>query len=237
MELARREAATGREAATRLVLGPALSISEARTAGVALFERTPPMHSVLLARGLVDVGGRTLTSTDTLAIPAGTRHRIHAMIGEHGCVAYFDARHYAFAEVARVAARWRGFVPGRDDIREAFGDATRAPRRRLDRRIERALASLEGEGATVAAAAAQVGLSASRLAHVVTAALGSSPRAYRTWFLLRRALGAALLGGANLTEAAHAAGFADSAHLTRTCKQLMGVRPAQMLPPTIYVAR
>jgi AraC-like DNA-binding protein len=58
----------------------------------------------------------------------------------------------------------------------------------------------------------------------------------RTWFTLRRALHETMFGAANLTQAAHRAGFADSAHLTRTCKRLMGVRPAQMLPRTVYVA-
>ncbi len=69
----------------------------------------------------------------------------------------------------------------------------------------------------------------------MTDTLGPSPLDFRCWFKLRGALRAALLGGSNLTEAAHAAGFADSAHLTRTCKRLMGVAPAQMLPPTIYL--
>jgi len=39
---------------------------------------------------------------------------------------------------------------------------------------------------------------------------------------------------AGLHVGAQDAGFADSAHFTRTCKQLMGVRPAQMLPRTVY---
>ena len=42
-------------------------------------------------------------------------------------------------------------------------------------------------------------------------------------------------GRLTLTQAAHRAGFADSAHLTRTCKQLTGVRPAQMMPRTVHV--
>lgn len=58
---------------------------------------------------------------------------------------------------------------------------------------------------------------------------------WRTWFKLQRAIREAALGEANLTEAAHRAGFADSAHLTRTCKQLLGVRPAEMLPRVVHV--
>lgn len=37
----------------------------------------------------------------------------------------------------------------------------------------------------------------------------------------------AVTGGANLTDAAHEAGFADSAHLSREFRRLVGVQPAQ----------
>ncbi|MFO0554300.1 MAG: helix-turn-helix domain-containing protein [Polyangiaceae bacterium] len=100
----------------------------------------------------------------------------------------------------------------------------------------RAPEALELGGATVDDAASRARLSTSRFTHLVSDTLGPSPLTFRTWFKLRRAIGAALLNGANLTEAAHLAGFADSAHLTRTCKSTMGVRPAQMLPPVIHVS-
>jgi AraC-like DNA-binding protein len=59
--------------------------------------------------------------------------------------------------------------------------------------------------------------------------------AYRGWFKLRRALRAALVERHDLTRAAHEGGFADSAHLTRTTKHTMGVAPAAMLPPKIFL--
>lgn len=37
---------------------------------------------------------------------------------------------------------------------------------------------------------------------------------------------ASLSTGATLTEAAHAAGFADAAHLTRTVRRMMGDAPS-----------
>lgn len=95
---------------------------------------------------------------------------------------------------------------------------------------------MEAEGASVADAAARVDLSISRLTHLVTDVLGAPPRTWGAWFKLRSAMGHTLQTGASLTEAAHYAGFSDSAHLTRTCKQLLGVRPAMMLPRSVYVS-
>ena len=72
----KRPTATRREAAILLVLGPSVALTEARTAGVSFFERSPPLHSVLLGRCRLEVGGRQLASPSSLAIPAGIRHRV-----------------------------------------------------------------------------------------------------------------------------------------------------------------
>lgn len=231
-----RTAASARVAATSAVLGSSLALTEARTAGVSLFERRTPMHCVLFGRSRLELDGVVRTFDGPVAIPAGARHRIVEIGGEHGCVAYLDARRYGFDEVARLAERWHGFVPGRDDLREAYGDALRAAQRRIDPRLSRALDELEREGATVESAAARAGLSSSRLTHLMSESLGPSPVAYRGWFKLRRALRAALVARLDLTRAAHEAGFADSAHLTRTTKHTMGVAPAAMLPPKVFLA-
>jgi AraC-like DNA-binding protein len=222
-------------AAPVLVLGPQLAITGAPTAGVRLFTRCPPVHSVLLGRCELALDGQVQTP-HVIALPANTPHAILALDGAYACVAYLDARRYRFEDAQRLAETWRGFLPGHDDMREAFGDALNVPRRRVDRRLLRALDAFESHDLTVSDAAAQVGLSDSRMTHLMTDTLGAPPRAWRTWFKLRHAIREAVFGGVNLTQAAHHAGFADSAHLTRTCKQLMGVRPAQMLPRTVYVS-
>jgi AraC family transcriptional regulator len=38
------------------------------------------------------------------------------------------------------------------------------------------------------------------------------------------------MAGRSWTEAAHATGFADSAHLTRTCRRMFGMHPAARVP-------
>lgn len=230
-----RRAADAPDAPTVLVVGPHAAITGARTAGVRLFERRPPVHGVLLGRCELALAGRRVRSEGAIAVPAGASHAVLAFGDPFACVAYLDARRYRFEDAQRLAERWRGFVPGRDDLREALGDALAPPQRRVDCRTLRALEAIDAEGLSVAEASARLGLSESRLTHLTTETLGAPPRVWRAWFKLQRAIREAALGAANLTQAAHRAGFADSAHLTRTSKRLLGVRPAEMLPRVVHV--
>ncbi|MGI8814985.1 MAG: helix-turn-helix domain-containing protein [Pseudonocardia sp.] len=49
--------------------------------------------------------------------------------------------------------------------------------------------------------------------------------AYLRWTRLRRAV-EGLRAGGNLTDAAHAGGFTDSAHLNRVCHEMFGLAPS-----------
>ncbi|BBX54550.1 MULTISPECIES: helix-turn-helix domain-containing protein [Mycolicibacterium] len=73
--------------------------------------------------------------------------------------------------------------------------------------------------------AAQVGLSASRFTHLFTEQVGIPLRRYVLWSRLRIAI-TLVQGGDDLTGAAHGAGFADSAHLTRTTREMFGLPPS-----------
>ena len=73
--------------------------------------------------------------------------------------------------------------------------------------------------------AAQVGLSASRLTHLFTEQVGIPLRRYVLWSRLRIAI-TRVQTGDHLTGAAHGAGFADSAHLTRTTRDMFGLPPS-----------
>lgn len=84
-------------------------------------------------------------------------------------------------------------------------------------------------------AAAAVGLSSSRFMHWFAEASGLPFRAYVRWLRLQRAV-RTLSDGSTLTEAAHLAGFADSAHLTRTFVATFGVRPAPLRGARIVCA-
>jgi AraC-like DNA-binding protein len=76
----------------------------------------------------------------------------------------------------------------------------------------------------LAALSEAVHLSPSRLVHRFREGTGVPLRRYVLWCRLRTA--DAAMRGSSLTEAAHLAGFADSAHLTRTFRAMFGVAPS-----------
>ncbi len=80
---------------------------------------------------------------------------------------------------------------------------------------------------TPAALAQAVHRSPSRLAHRFREATGVPLRRYVLWCRVRAAMEMAMRGS-NLTEAAHVAGFADSAHLSRTFRAMFGIAPSFM---------
>jgi len=97
---------------------------------------------------------------------------------------------------------------------------------RIARVIEHASTHLN-ESLDSAAEAVGVHLSPSRLRHLFVEQTGLAYKTYLLWLRLVRAL-EVYVEGRSLTEAAHAAGFADSAHLSRTFKRTFGL-PATTL--------
>lgn len=105
------------------------------------------------------------------------------------------------------------------------------PRLPLDARVRQALAAVDQllvERISAQGLAQRVCLSLSQLERLFAEQVGLSVRRLVRWRRLRLALALAL-EGATLTEAAHAAGFADSAHLSRTVRELFGIRADRSL--------
>ena len=73
-----------------------------------------------------------------------------------------------------------------------------------------------------------VGVSPSRLRHLFVAETGTTYRGYVLWLRINRAVGIAM-AGKTWTDAAHEAGFTDSAHLSRTFRRVFGVSPAMVV--------
>ncbi len=104
-----------------------------------------------------------------------------------------------------------------------------APLPEIDPRIQSILGLLQANtesNLSVAELADKACLSESRLAHLFKAEVGVTVRYYVLWQRLFRAIKSILQGRQNLTEAAHAAGFSDSAHFSRTFKSMIGVTPS-----------
>jgi AraC family transcriptional regulator len=105
----------------------------------------------------------------------------------------------------------------------------------LDPRLARALEFIRARIAqplSLREVAASVALSESRLRHLFVSGTGSSFRAYLLWLRINLAIDAAM-AGASWTAAAHQAGFADSAHLSRTHKRMFGIEPTAVRPQPV----
>lgn len=102
----------------------------------------------------------------------------------------------------------------------------------LDPRLARALEYIHAHvrhPIALGDVAAAVALSESRFRHLFVAQTGCSFRAYLLWLRINLAI-EAVMAGASWTDAAHGAGFADSAHLTRTHRRVFGIEPSAIRP-------
>jgi AraC family transcriptional regulator len=104
------------------------------------------------------------------------------------------------------------------------------PRKPLDERLLRAIAFLRQNlhrPVSLKEAAAAAFLSPSRFRHLFVEETGMTLRPYILWLRFMRAW-EAVSAGESLTSAAHHAGFADSAHLTRTSRRMFGIAPTAL---------
>jgi AraC-like DNA-binding protein len=150
------------------------------------------------------------------------------------------------ARVRALAARLRGCLDEGCGSREAalaLEDAIgilappAGPEPPVDPRVARArelLRAAPTHRVGLDAVATEVSLSSSRLAHLLRAHLGLPVRRYLLWLRLRDAV-REMVAGASVTEAAHAAGFADTPHLDRTFRRMLGFTPSAALRVSQFV--
>ncbi len=105
------------------------------------------------------------------------------------------------------------------------------PARRIDPRVTKVVRQIQQSDdlrLSLESAAASAFLSPGRFAHLFKQQLGLPYRRYLLWRKLTRAM--LVIGReGTATAAAHAADFADAAHLTRTFSQMFGIPPSVML--------
>lgn len=105
------------------------------------------------------------------------------------------------------------------------------PARRMDPRVTRVLNAIRSRDdlhLSLDIAADQAFLSPSRFAHLFKQQVGLPFSRYVLWRKLTRAM-AAIASERTISAAAHAADFADAAHLTRTFYQMVGMAPSVLM--------
>jgi len=106
--------------------------------------------------------------------------------------------------------------------------------RAVDKRVEGAMRCIRErlpDRASLAELAGEVGLSEGRLTRLFRREMGFSLGRYAQWQRVRGAM-VAIAAGGNMTDAAMDAGFADSAHLSRTFRCMFGLPPSAVLRPS-----
>jgi len=105
------------------------------------------------------------------------------------------------------------------------------PARRLDSRVTDVLSAIRKSDdlrISLASAAKLAFLSPSRFAHLFKQQMGLPFSRYMLWRKLTRAM-VAIAAERTIAAAAHAADFADAAHLTRTFYQMVGMAPSALM--------
>ena len=100
-----------------------------------------------------------------------------------------------------------------------------------DSRIEQVVEMIHspaGKYAKLEHLAKQVHLSPSRLSHLFRQEMGLPIQRYQLWYKLCQT-GYQVLAGTDMTTAATNAGFADTAHFSRTFKAMFGMTPSQIM--------
>jgi len=192
-----------------------------------------------------------------LAVKADAPHRFEArgllafvfvepesQMGRALTASLFSERPLVALDHSRLAALFRPFAAtfenglGKDELLRvgdgiveqlAPGTRVRLPDPRIQAIIDYAAAHLD-EPLSLETASRGIYLSSSRLRHLFVEQTGLAFKTYILWLRLVRAV-QSYSEGCNLTEAAHEAGFSDSAHFSRIFKRTFGL-PATTLTRT-----
>jgi AraC-like DNA-binding protein len=187
-------------------------------------DRVHQSRAALIAPGFahaVDTGGGRLAM---FVLPP------HALSGE-GVVPVRDLPHPGrWVELGEAV--FRGQLSGFEQV-DACLAGERLDTRPVDDRLRAALGVVAGnldQNLSIQAVASAARLSPSRLMSLAHGQLGASLRHYRRWLRAFR-VARDYAAGVSLTEAALAAGFSSSAHLSASARAHFGIRPSDILTP------
>jgi AraC-like DNA-binding protein len=232
-----------------LYLGPAFGLTPHRNATAVLAVALGATLEVV--DDPVDSNG-TYRAARSVLIPANTLH--HLRISE-GLLAFLYVDPLS-RDLAAIGARMQDITPrasfdlveegavidvltgladGRTSVRDGRdmlgGLLGIGAREKPDLRILSALQRMRDEphrSHSLAELGECAGLSTSRFLHLFKAQTGIPLRRYRLWNRMAAAVGA-FRNGDSLTQAAHAAGFASSAHFSTAFRDMFGMMPSEFL--------
>lgn len=200
------------------------AVSHRHFAAQAVFSDEPV--SVIDAKGDRLDGHCLLIEPDTL----------HRLFPGHSAELWFIEPTIGFGPPDEIKTRLSGRSP--TFVAEGRGPTfwrnwlTRGSCKELDARVVRALSSIDRLMPTgvvrLSNAAKESGLSLGRFRHLFAEEVGMPFQRYILWRRMRVAFDS-LGSGTSVTDAAHAAGFSDSAHFARTIKTMFGVRASDLL--------
>ncbi len=189
------------------------------------------------------------------AVPSRQPHSIDVTGSEYGIVLFLEPESREGRAIAQRYLR-RGITEVGDEGRRAIkraifeawlggaqDDIVRNCRRLVDslsagihpgavtdERVDRAIAYINAHvdrSLSLEEVAEHICLSPSRFRHLFAEQTGMGLRPYILWRRFLRSW-ELIMRGATVSEAAHAAGFADAAHLSRTCTRTFGFAPSAM---------
>lgn len=194
-------------------IGPAVLKREASALAAAYERAAPDTELITLTREVIATLANSLVTTDAASTASLTAAPLSSLSSR--------SSRSPLSPIAPAASNPSAVKIARP-IRSASGDP------RVARAIELIRGRL-GETISLSEIAAAVHLSPDRFRHLFLEETGVGLRPYVLWLRLEIAL-ATYVAGNTLTDAAHAGGFADSAHLSRTFKKMFGIAPASVRP-------
>lgn len=223
------------EGARALYLGPALGLRPHRNAAFTLaIGLDAPVRLTIYG----DHSASPMTTeAPIVAVPAGSVHQLEA----RGMMAFLyldaagdDAAHMGMSDLC--AAHRIVTAANRDALRLWHLGRWRTilgvpPAETVDPRaaaIARAMVKNPDAYTSLSQAARASELSSSRFQAVFREQIGAPFRRYRLWRRMGLAM-TSLAAGANLTEAAHEAGFSSSAHFSHQFLRMFGLPPSALM--------
>jgi AraC-like DNA-binding protein len=223
------------DGARAVYLGPALGLKPHRNAAFTLAIGLDAPVSVTLSPG-PHGEGENMTGP-IVPVPAGRHHHLQAE-GQVGFL-YLDGlsddvsvltdthlrqAHRRIASASREALRDWPLAHWRAELGVTASD--RADPRATS--VARLMFDDPERFPSLAEAARAAALSPSRFHHIFRQEIGAPFRRYRLWRRMGLAM-AAIGDGANLTAAAHEAGFSSSAHFSSQFTRMFGLSPSSLV--------